>query len=103
MGFIQPVLTVPAEGSLSVSVEMPGLVWYGWHGTRHGSEGRVIYVPPCKDGDEAILISNSDIFDREVKVFIEPESLRASVRGTDDSMTAIAHCDPLAIPIPKGR
>lgn len=92
-------MTVPAEGNLVVSVES-GTVWYGWHGTRHGSEGRTVIVPECELGDEALIVTNHDTFDRPVKIFVEPDSFSAPIRGTDDSISVVPTCDPNAIPIP---
>ena len=101
MGKVQPVVDVPANGSLVVAVT-PGVVWYGWHGTRHGSEGRRVTVPACPDGDEALTFTNDDSFARPVKIYLEPDSLRAGVKGTDTSITATPVCDPEAVPIPGG-
>ncbi len=103
-GWVQPVLTVPAGGTLVVAVD-PGVVWYGWHGPDgHGSEGRYVTVPSCPNGDEAVEFTNSGPAAHTIKVFVEPQSLylKAGVRGTDDSITAMATCDPNAIPIPGG-
>jgi hypothetical protein len=98
-GRIQPVVVVPADGELTVAVE-PGLVWYGWHGTRHGSEGRRTTVPACPDGDEALILFNGDSFPRDVKLFLGAQALQAQVRGTDTSITVLPTCDPDAVPIP---
>jgi len=98
-GYVQPVVTVPAYGSLTVAVA-PGVVSYGWHGTRHGSENRHVTVPVCPAGDEALILSNDDSFPRPVKIFLEPNSLRTPVKGSDTSITVVAACDPAATPIP---
>jgi len=98
-GYVQPVVTVPANGSLTVAVA-PGVVSYGWHGTRHGSENRHVSVPVCPAGDEALILANDDGFPRQVKIFLEPNSLRTPIKGTDTSITATPTCDPEAVPIP---
>jgi len=98
-GYVQPVVTVPANGSLTVAVA-PGVVSYGWHGTRHGSENRHVTVPVCPNSDEALVLSNDDSFARPVKIFLEPNSLRTPIKGTDTSITVVATCDPAATPIP---
>ena len=98
-GYVQPVVSVPANGSLTVAVA-PGVVSYGWHGTRHGSENRHVTVPACPAGDEALILSNDDSFPRPVKIFLEPNSLRTPIKGSDTSITVVATCDPAATPIP---
>jgi hypothetical protein len=99
-GRIQPVLSVPALSSITVRVE-PGVVWYGWHGTRHGSEGRYVTVPACPvPGEEALIVSNDDPFARPVKFFVEPNSFNAAVKGTDTSITVVPTCTANAVPIP---
>lgn len=98
---IQPVVTVPANGSITVAVE-PGLVWYGWHAGGHGASARYITVPACPRNDEALILSNSSAQPRSVKVYVDPGP-KVSARGTDNTITAVATCDPNAVPLPGGR
>ncbi|MBA2336957.1 MAG: hypothetical protein H0V96_04235 [Acidimicrobiia bacterium] len=72
---------------------------YGWHATGHGSEGHFITVPACPNGDEALILSNSGPGPRDVKVYINPGP-KVTERGTDTAITAVATCDPNAIPLP---
>jgi len=47
-----------------------------------------------------LVLSNDDSFARPVKIFLEPNSLRTPVKGSDTSITVVATCDPAATPIP---
>jgi opacity protein-like surface antigen len=98
-GPVQPVIPVGPGQTVNVQVT-PGLVWYGWHGTRHGSEGRNINVPACPGGDEILILTNVGPQNELVKIYLEPDSLRAQVKPvTNTAIEASAGCGE-GVPIP---